>query len=314
VQEPKRRAEAGYSTVVFRDGPTRASLAFRHDPTPREGREGVTEPIAMITGASEGIGRALALRLAAEGFRVVAVARNEERLRSLMAELRGPVHEYLVADLATRDGVAACVARLGAGHCRVLVNCAGAGLRGDFVEISVERHRELIALDVEAVVALSHAFLVQAGTGDVLVNVSSVLAVAPNPLQPTYAAAKAFVSSFTQSLWHQQRARGVRVLELRPGSTASRFRERSGGQPRVRASRGVATADQVAALAQAAIRRAPGPVVTPGLHNRLLGIVAGLLPRSLWLRVVARALVPSARAGPTRGLARGDGGSYLRTR
>ncbi|MFF2901736.1 SDR family NAD(P)-dependent oxidoreductase [Streptomyces sp. NPDC057966] len=135
---------------------------------------------ALVTGASEGIGRAFARRLAADGYAVTAVARNEDRLRSLTAEL-GPVHRAFVADLATSEGVERVGREVERDRFHLLVNNAGTATSGPFTDVSVESALAMMRLNCDAVVTLAHAFLAGARAGDALLNVSSTLAFAPMP-------------------------------------------------------------------------------------------------------------------------------------
>lgn len=241
-------------------------------------------PRALVTGASEGIGRAFAQALAREGYAVTAVARNEARLRELMAAL-GAGHDYQVADLSTPADVDALAGRLAGSPYALLVNNAAAGRYGDFAQLPLEDVRRLLRLNVEALVTLSHAFLRGARPGDALINVSSILAFLPMPDNGLYSATKAFVTSFSEALWEQQRRRGVYVLGLCPGATATEFHARAGGRRR-RAGGLTQTPEQVVAEALAALRARRRPTHVTGWHNRL----AVLASRALTRRSVVAAM------------------------
>ena len=185
---------------------------------------------ALVTGASEGIGRCFALELAGAGYGVHLVARNRNRLETLLAELPGKGHSLQVADLARPEGQDEVAAVLREGRWHLLVNNAGQGLLGSFQELSSDAQTTMIDLNVKALVGLSHAFLHQSEKGDAIVNVSSLVGFFPFPPQGVYAATKAFVISFTQSLWYEQKGRGVFVMGICPGATRSEFWIRSGGE------------------------------------------------------------------------------------
>jgi short-subunit dehydrogenase len=136
---------------------------------------------ALVTGASEGIGNVFARRLASEGYVVTGVARNEENLKKLTGELGGE-HSYIVADLATTAGQDKIVKAISEKHFDLLVNNAGIASVGNFAEIPLKRHLEVLTLNCETVVRLSHAYLNAAKAGDALINVSSALAFMPMPL------------------------------------------------------------------------------------------------------------------------------------
>ncbi|NBE55987.1 SDR family NAD(P)-dependent oxidoreductase, partial [Streptomyces boluensis] len=170
---------------------------------------------ALITGATEGIGRALALALAAEGHTITAVARTEHRLKSLTGQLDGP-HAYLTADLTTPSGLHALTTALRARPYDLLVNNAALVPAGPFDDADPHALQAAIRLNCEAVVALAHAFLATARPGAALVNISSTLSFAPKPGQAVHSATKAFVTSFSEALWYEQKRRGVYVLALCP--------------------------------------------------------------------------------------------------
>jgi len=243
---------------------------------------------AVLTGASEGIGRALARALARAGYRLTLVARNRQRLDSLLDELAGQGHEILVADLATTAGLDEAAAAVEKSRCHLLVNNAGAGAVGAFCEIDLEVQRALLRLNAEAVTVLSHVFLRQAEAGDVLLNVSSVVAFVPQPAQPLYSATKAFVTALTETLWQQVRDRGIDVIALHPGATETEFRRRASpdAKPRPRFLRQIP--EEVAAVALRALHHRRGPHVISGVRNRILVRLARLLPRRWLLGLIGR--------------------------
>lgn len=244
----------------------------------------------MVTGASEGIGQAFARALARDGWAVTLVARSRERLASLQEELPGSAHQVLPADLGTREGVAAVEHALSASRVHLLVNNAGVGLLGGFVAHEEEAHLALVRLNVEALTRLAHAFCRQAQAGDGLINVSSVLAAAPQPAQPVYAATKAYVSSLSESLWHEMRPRGVHVLNLQPGATRTAFGQHAGRPATWRRPSWLSQSpESVAAYALSAWEARRGPTVTTGLGNRLFVRGATVLPRRWLLALMARA-------------------------
>lgn len=180
---------------------------------------------ALVTGASAGIGEAFARILATAGVPVVVVARRRERLDALAAEFSNI--EVLAADLQTEAGLAAVSARIMSADYPVdlVVNNAGFGTSGMFETIDPERTRQEIALNVGALVRLSHAavnaFLVR--QRGYLLNVSSVGAFQAGPNLAVYAATKAFVTSFTEALAEENRRRGIRVSALHPGFVPTEF-------------------------------------------------------------------------------------------
>ncbi len=241
----------------------------------------------LVTGASEGIGRVFAKRLAAQGYGVTAVARNADRLQSLLGELEGAGHSALIADLSTQSGISAVVTELTKGDSySLLVNNAGFGLLGDFAESSIQNHLAIIQLNVIALVELSHSFLSRAKRGDGIIQISSVLSFLPMPRQPIYSATKAFVTSFSESLWFQCRKKGVTILNVCPGSTATLFQDRSGGKASAIPKFVLETPEQVVDFSLHAYERKFGPTIVSGWKNRLLILFSRLLTRKQLIKMM----------------------------
>jgi short-subunit dehydrogenase len=254
-------------------------------------RQGRWERV-LVTGASSGIGREIARQAAARGAAVVAVARREERLRSLAEEVgrrHGRQVEVLVADL--RDpGDLARVERRVADPARpvdLVVNNAGFGGSGRFHELPVDREDAEVRLNVLALLRLSHAALaamVPRGRGGLL-NVSSVAGFQPLPRQATYSATKAFVTTFTEALHGEAREAGVCVTALCPGFTRTEFQSRSGVERRELPSFVWLSAEAVARAGLDAVTRNQA-VCVPGLGYRALVATEGLLPRGVLRKAV----------------------------
>jgi uncharacterized protein len=187
---------------------------------------------AVVTGATAGIGAAFARQLAAAGYRLVLVARDEPRLASVAADLDrayGREVSTLAADLSTPDGCAKVEARL-SGGVDLLVNNAGMSLNRSFLRTSIEDEERLLALNVRAVLRLTHAALppmVAQGRGAV-VNVSSVSSFGAVMPGSTYPASKTWVTSFSEAMALAVRRYGVRVMALCPGYTRTEFHQRAG--------------------------------------------------------------------------------------
>ena len=248
---------------------------------------------ALVTGASGGIGEALARRLAARGCHLVLVARTEPALEKLAGELsaaHGLDVEVLPADLITEEGVARVEARLaneGVPPVDLLVNNAGYGSAGFFGELDPSRVAGEVRLNVLALVRLTRAAvpgMVARGGGAVL-NVSSVAGLQPIPNMATYAATKAFVTSFSEALHEELRGRGVTVTALLPGFTRTGFQARSGlersGIPDFAWMDAGRVAD--AGLAATDAGRA---ICIPGLVWKAIATVTRPIPRSLVRRVM----------------------------
>lgn len=247
---------------------------------------------AMVTGASSGIGRAFARRLAERGTDLVITARDGERLRALAAELRPRVEvEILIADLSDRDRLDVVVERLEAteGPIDLLVNNAGFGYSGDFVGLDRDGETAVVDVNIVALHRLAHAAgtaMSARGRGGIL-NVSSIAGSGPAPRAATYAATKAFVTSFSEALHVELGPQGVTVSCLCPGLTRTEFQERAGSGPDRVPGFLWQSAEAVAEAGLVGLDKGRA-VVVPGAHNRILSAGIGLAPIGLIDRVRRR--------------------------
>ncbi len=248
---------------------------------------------AVVTGASEGIGEAFARELAARGYDLLLIARRVERLEGIAADLRskhGRTIRVLRADLATAEGVNATshAAFEGGRVPTLLVNNAGFGLVADTLDSDESRLVEMMRLNMEAVMVLSHRFgraMYCAGRGGII-NVASTAAFQACPGFGTYAATKAFVLSFTEALHHELGQR-VQVLALCPGYTISGFHRVAGlneSSMRFRPMTAETVVDE--ALNALRLRR---PFRVCGIANYITALAVRVLPRR-WVRVIAARL------------------------
>jgi short-subunit dehydrogenase len=193
------------------------------------------KPAAVITGASEGIGRALANEFAGKGHHLLLIARNADRLNAAAGELRrdfGVGVHVAAIDLATPDAVAKVEAALAeAGlYADYLVNNAAIGLGGPFIGHDAERIDRLVDLNVVALTGLTRRFLpdMLARTRGGILNIASLGGLLPGPYQAAYYASKAYVVSLTEALAYENAGRGVRISAAVPGPVATRFHEKMG--------------------------------------------------------------------------------------
>jgi len=190
-------------------------------------------PLALITGASSGIGREFARQLASRGYDLLLVARRRERLESVAMELaaaHGVRTEIVAADLATEPGLLEVEARIANRIPDLLVNNAGFGSRGTFVGTAIGGQEEMHRLHVLATLRLTHAALtgmVSRGTG-AIVNVSSVAGFMAAPGSVSYCATKHWMNVFTEGIWMEllEGRSAVKIQALCPGFTVTEFHDR----------------------------------------------------------------------------------------
>lgn len=247
----------------------------------------MTRPVALVTGASTGIGLAFAQALAGRGHDLVVVARDETRLRRLADELPVDV-EVLPADLTATDGLAAVEARLrdAARPVDLLVNNAGFGTSGPFVDADADAEDNEIQLNVAAVTRLAHAVLpqlVHRRTGGVIF-VSSLASFQPAAGAAVYAATKAYVTSLGLGLYEECRGTGVKILTTCPGLTRTEFQARSGFHMSHVPAFVWQTADDVVAETLVAYDKGRAMCV-PGVVNRVTHLAVRLTPGDLSRRV-----------------------------
>jgi short-subunit dehydrogenase len=244
---------------------------------------------ALVTGASSGIGEAMARELAAAGVPLVIVARRTDRLARLAIELRGDV-EVLTADLTTADGLGAVTARITneTSPIDLVVNNAGFGTSGRFDQIDPDRLDEEVRLNVGALTRLSRAAL---GTmvprrRGYLLNVSSVASFQAAPRLAVYAATKAYVTSLTESLHEETRGTGVHVTALCPGLTRTEFQSVSNTQSYTTRYPSIAWLD-AATVARAGLHDvARGRAMSvPGLLYKSIVTASDLAPRGVARRI-----------------------------
>jgi short-subunit dehydrogenase len=251
----------------------------------------MSRPVALVTGASAGIGVEFAKQLAPLGYDLVLVARRRDRLDALAAELTasspGLRAHVLVADLALPEAPAEIAAELARRSLDVdlLVNNAGFGWHGRFVKSDPDNAARMIAVNVGALVALSNAFvpaMVARKRGGVI-NVGSTASFQPVPNMAVYGATKAFVLSFTEALHEEVRASGVSVVALCPGATTTEFFAVAGDfqvpGPKRTSADVVRTALRALAKNQA--------VVVDGPINQGMSASVRFLPRSVVRRAAA---------------------------
>ena len=252
-------------------------------------------PIAVITGASSGIGEEFARQIGSRGYDLVLVARRIDRLKELADRLR-PVHNVecvaVEADLARpeeRDRL--CDALMpDRERVEILVNNAGFGTHGFFHETDLQRELELINVNCAAPVHLTKRLLpwmLERRRG-FIVNVSSLSAFTPGPVMAMYFASKAFLLSFSEALWEECRDTGVHVTALCPGPVRTEFQRTAGLSKNARSSGTAPVAVEI--VVDEALRGlfAGERVVIPGYQARIAAILSRLVPKKRALKTVRK--------------------------
>ncbi len=247
---------------------------------------------ALITGSSGGIGEEFAHQLAQRRTNLVLVARRLDKLEELRTTLlaRHPDIEVdvIAADLSVPGSAARLADEVSSRGRRidVLINNAGVGLHGNFVDQDPDRNAAQIQLNCGTLVDLTARFLpaMTVARHGVVINVASTAAFQPTPSMAVYGASKAFVLSFTEALWQEAKGTGVRVLALCPGATETEFFARTGEEFM---TRGRQTPKQVVDTALRALDKS-GPTVISGVANSALALSTRLVPRRVLAQISQR--------------------------
>jgi short-subunit dehydrogenase len=220
------------------------------------------------------------------------VARSTYKLAARCDELKGKHKidaQFVALDLTERDATQKLFDETTRRELEVetLINNAGFGSMGGFTKFDIERDRSMIELNITALVALTHLYLplMRARRGGAIINVASTAAFQAVPYMATYAATKAFVLSFSEALWEENRAYGVKVLALCPGTTDTNFFEAAHGKPPPPSI--TQTPAEVVETALRALARNKSHVVS-GWANFVTVVAERLVPRSLLTRIAGR--------------------------
>jgi short-subunit dehydrogenase len=251
---------------------------------------------ALITGASSGIGATFARELAQRGYNLVLVARSQDKLNLLAQKLQDEfkIETAVIVQDLTKPGATQTVYD----HLQekdisidLLINNAGFGDYGAFTERDLSRQVEMIQLNITALVELTYLFLpaMQQRQGGSIINVASIAGFQPLPYLSVYAATKAFVLSFSEALWAENKDQGVKILALCPGPTESEFFKvaqfpdsLSNGKP------SYVPAEEVVKDALKALNKNQSHVVTGGLGNQIIVNLSRFLPREFLVSLVEK--------------------------
>lgn len=249
-------------------------------------------PIALITGASAGIGREFAVQLARDGYDLVLVARDADRLRQLARELSerfGNNSEVLPADLTSDSDVSRVVERIDRSPIDLLVNNAGIGTKGTMARTSREGQEAMLRVHVLAAHRLAQAAvegMVPRGSG-AIINVASVASFLASPGNVNYNATKAWQRIFIESLALELEGTGVYVQALCPGYTHTEFHQRAGVDKTRIPAWWWMNADRVVAESLRAVKRGKPVVVVPGAGYKLAVFAVRYLPKWVWRQLIS---------------------------
>jgi hypothetical protein len=254
---------------------------------------------ALITGASSGIGLEFAKQLHTSGAHCTLVARREDKLSQLAAELcskRPGSAEIVVADLADEADCQKVCTLLNNGSYDLLVNNAGRGSFGRFEDLELSSELAMIRLNVEATVKLAHAAIAKmkrSGKGGAIISVSSVAAFQALPYMSTYAATKVFNFVHSMGLWAELRSCGIKVVTLCPGPTGTEF----AGVARVPGSFSSIHRDDVRTVVRSCLLALDLglPFIVPGWRSWALSLVSRLLPKVLTTWITERVMLDTLR-------------------
>jgi len=253
--------------------------------------DGSEKPWALVTGASSGIGRALSVEFAKNGYNLVVISRDQEALQVLADQCRQSYQsEILVVtrDL-TREGIAVeIVNELDSRGIvvDVLINNAGFGVHGDFMSTPLNQELDMVRIQINIMLELTKYLLpgmIQKKKGAIL-NVGSVYSYSPVPFQAVYGACKAFMFSFSDSIGNELKDKGITVSLLCPGVTRTAFRRRAGMKDK-KSTSGL-SAEEVAKAGFLAVARGKKTVV-PGFWNKVFVTLVRIIPR-VWVSPVMR--------------------------
>jgi short-subunit dehydrogenase len=253
--------------------------------------------VTLITGASAGIGEAFARQLASERHNLLLVARSENKLSVLCDELMAEYNisaQYIAVDLVKPNAHQVLFSETEKRGLQVewLINNAGIGSGGDFLEHEIKSEIDMMHLNMDAAVALTHCFLPQmrARRSGKIINVASLAAFAPIPYMAVYGASKVFIRSFTEAIAEENRPFNIQVMLLCPGATETNFFEAAQIGPDRKSSfssKKLETPEQVVDAAMKGLRKNKRITVS-GFKNRIIARLTHLIPNALGLPLFAK--------------------------
>ncbi|WP_392530591.1 SDR family NAD(P)-dependent oxidoreductase [Nostoc sp. C117] len=251
---------------------------------------------ALITGASSGIGKAFAQELAVRRTNLVLVARSEDKLKQLANQLKEQhnIQVDIIAQDLTEHHAAATIfdiTKTKGLTIDLLINNAGFGCYGDFAQEDRERQVKIVQLNILALVDLTHRFLplMRERRSGSIINVSSITAFQPIPYLSVYAASKAFILSFSEALWAENRQYGVRILVTCPGPIETNFFTEANFPPALAGTKEKTySCEEVVSQSLKALEQWQPTVIIGDITTQLRSTLARLVPRKILLNILAK--------------------------
>ncbi len=253
----------------------------------------MTNKTALITGESSGIGKVFAQKLAQQQYNLVIIARTQEALENIKKdlELKHKINvKVIVKDLTLPNACQDIYQQVKQENITIdlLINNAGFGDYGAFCDRNLEKQLKMIQLNISALVELTYLFLqeMKVKKEGAIINVGSIAGYQPLPYLSVYAATKAFVLSFSEALWAENKKLGINIVALCPGPTESNFGKVAEFDAMINMGDSLASADDVVKDALIALKKQKANTVTGGLVNQIIVNLPRFLPREILLNVV----------------------------
>ncbi len=241
---------------------------------------------ALITGASSGIGLEIAKALSKEDYDITLVSNEKEKLKEALTMIPGN-HKSIYADLTDLKDIEKICKEISKNNYSLLINNAGMGIYANFEDTDINRLNNIITINCNAVMTLSHYFLKKAKKGDSLIIVSSAIVFLPDPNGPIYVSTKAFNSYLGQCLWQKQKKKGIYVMVLHPGLTKTDFFKKSGVNRTIPKSL-MMSPEKVVQIALKELKKRKNPIVIPGAKNKFIVFLTRFIPRKKLLNYLER--------------------------
>ena len=241
---------------------------------------------ALITGASSGIGLEFVKALSKEGYNITLVSNEKDKLEEALKIIPGN-NRAIYANLTNFEDIEKICSEISKNNYDLVINNAGMGSYGNFEDADTKELNDIITINCNAIMMISHSFLKKAKSGDSLIIVSSAIIFMPSPNGPIYVSTKAFSSLLGQCLWQKQRQKGIYVMVLHPGAINTRFFKISGVNKEP-SKLIMMSPKKLVEIAVRELKKRKNPIVIPGIKTKLLIFLAGILPKKTLLNFMKK--------------------------